>query len=68
MWVLTAWALGLSELQLHQAGVTDLSKGIWVFKQYISIWDLGLKGKGDRGRSKEGKQEGGSRRTLRRGA
>lgn len=49
---------------LHQAGVTDLSKGIWVFKQHISIWDLGLKGKGDRRRSKEGKQEGGSRREL----
>lgn len=46
------------ELQAFlSTGVTDLSKGIWVFEQYISIWDLGLKGKGDRGRSEEGRQE-----------
>jgi hypothetical protein len=56
LWVLSAWAPGFSELQLLQSGVTDLSKGIWVFKQHISIWELGLKGKGDRRRrSKEGK-------------
>lgn len=27
LWVLSAWAPGFSELQLQQAGVTDLSKG-----------------------------------------
>lgn len=57
--VSSARAPGFSELWLHQAGVTDMSKGIWVLKQHIGLWDLRLKGEGDRGRSEEGRQEGG---------